>query len=378
MRHVSKKHIVKAILPRNSDKKLLRYLESDNIDVTFFETNVHIAAVDGFRAKIRRRIKNLFSNISLAKQLKQEDLKNSIVHIDVTPWSNFLLLQYLALRTRVFVTFHTPLPRLSGFNELIWRLKFKLFCRSAKIKFSASNEEVKLSLKRFLTPRIYDNVVVVYPSFNQTEINATLTNGKSRELIAQHYNFDSSKFWLCNVGQFIDRKGGWVLLESLKTISQSDDGFLFYWLGTKEISEETKAKIATFGLEEKFRFLSGDEIGSGRNELLQLLCAAEAFVMPSLEEGLPVALIEAMALGKCCLASNINAIPEAIKDNETGILFSAKSSDELARAILQIKRSSQLRQRLASNSRSFAVETFGEELNGERMLREYEKSFNEE
>jgi glycosyltransferase involved in cell wall biosynthesis len=378
MRHVSKEYGVKAILPRNSDKKLLRYLESDNIDVTFFETHVHIVAVDGFKAKIRRRFKNLFSNISLAKQLNKEDLENSIIHIDVTPWSNFLLLQYLALRSRVFITFHTPLPRLSGFNELIWRLKFKLFCRSANIKFSASNQEVKLSLERFLTPKIYDNVAVVYPSFNQSEINATLTNKSSRELIAQRYNLDSSKFWLCNVGQFIDRKGCWILLESLKKISEVDDGFLFYWLGTKDISEETKLKIASFGLKERFRFLSGDEIGPGRSDLLQLLSAAEAFVMPSLEEGLPVALIEAMALGKCCLASNINAIPEAIKHNENGILFGVNSSEELTTAIVETKNNSQLRQKLESNSRSFAVETFGEDLNGERMLREYEKSFNEE
>lgn len=377
MRQVSKFYNVKAILPLNSEKKLLSYLESNNVEFVFFESKLDFSPAKGFFKKIIRKFSNFICNYKLILSLEKQDLKNSIIQIDVTPWTNFLLLLYLSFRTNVFVTFHTPLPKISNARKVLWKIKFSIFSRIKNINFYASNYEVKKSLSEFLTEKKFSQIQIIYPSFNNTEINKIQNVAQSREEIAVKYEFDSNKFWLCNVGQFIDRKGCWILLETLKEITKTNTNIFCYWLGTKDISTETKSLIKTYGLDNHFRFLSSNEIGDSREDLLNLLNVSDLFVMPSLEEGLPVALIEAFALGKCCVASNINAIPEAIRDNETGILVDANNVTKLCKAIQNIIENKKLRQNCEVNSKKFALYNFDEERNGKIMLSEYQKSFNE-
>ena len=73
-------------------------------------------------------------------------------------------------------------------------------------------------------------------------------------------------------------------------------------------------------------FLSSDQIGTEHVDLFKLLRLADVFALPSYVEGLPISIIEAMALGIPTISTNINAIPEAIKHLETGILIEAGNS----------------------------------------------------
>ena len=93
-----------------------------------------------------------------------------------------------------------------------------------------------------------------------------------------------------------------------------------YWLGTGELSFEQKRQVDSYKLNGRFFYLSGDDIGPNRSDLLSLIKVADLFVLPSLEEGLPVALIEAMALAKACISTETGAIPEAIAQGRTGWL----------------------------------------------------------
>jgi glycosyltransferase involved in cell wall biosynthesis len=125
-------------------------------------------------------------------------------------------------------------------------------------------------------------------------------------------------------------------------------------------------------LRENFRFLS-DEISGQRDDLFSLWKMADLFVLPSFQEGLPVALIEAMALGQACIASEINAIPEAVRHLETGYLIETGDSDKLAKAIGTLADDKTLRQKLGENAQKFILKNFEEKIIGEKMLRLYEK-----
>src|SRR5439155_14953428 len=61
-------------------------------------------------------------------------------------------------------------------------------------------------------------------------------------------------------------------------------------------------------------------IAFSRNDVADLLDLADVFVMPSLWEGLPMAVLEAMVAGKAIIASRIAGIPEAVVDGREGIL----------------------------------------------------------
>ena len=372
MRNVAGEFAVKAVLPNGSDKKLLDYLDANCIEYDFYEGSMDGSKAESVSRRIERRLNDFIANLSLARHLSHYDLKNSIVQIDVAPWAGFTLLFYLICRTNVFVTFHTAIPELSFLRRLLWKTKFALLNISQRFQIAASNLDVKKSLRPFVSEARYSRIEIVYSSVNAEEIKKVVDENKTRREIADKYNFPFEKTWVCNVAQFIERKGCWVFLEAIKTLQKQRSDLFFYWLGTAPLTEETRERLEKYGLGDNFRYLAGNETGGTRHDLLTLLKASNLFVLPSFQEGLPVALLEAMALEKACVASRINAIPEAVEHLETGVLVEAGDAQKLAAAIGALADDKFLQKKLGENARRTALENFEEKVIGQKMLRLYE------
>jgi glycosyltransferase involved in cell wall biosynthesis len=80
-----------------------------------------------------------------------------------------------------------------------------------------------------------------------------------------------------------------------------------------------------------------------RSDVTSWLSALEIFVLPSLWEGLPNSLLEAMALGLPCVASNVDGVPEVIKHQESGLLTPPASSAALAECLARLIADAELR-----------------------------------
>jgi len=372
IRTISHKFDVRAVLPNGSDKKILQYLEANNIEYDFFEGSMDSSKAKSVGQRIKRRLNDSFINLSLAKHLSKYDLKNSIVQIDVAPWAGFALLYYLISKTNVFVTFHTAIPQLSFLRRALWKSKFAILTASRHFQIAASNLDVKKSLRPFVGESRYRQIEIVYSSVNAEEIEKVLKENKTRREIAEKYNFPYEKTWVCNVAQFIERKGSRVFLEAIEILRKQRSDLFFFWLGTASLAREVQETIEKYNLKDNFRYLAGNEIGESRHDLLTLLKAADLFVLPSLEEGLPVALLEAMALGKACIASRVNAIPEAVKQNETGVLVDAGNPEKLASAVGELSDDKLTREKLGENAQKLVLENFEEKVIGQKMLRLYE------
>ena len=89
---------------------------------------------------------------------------------------------------------------------------------------------------------------------------------------------------------------------------------------------------------------------------------------------MPIALLEAMSLGIPSISTNINAIPEAVRNNDTGILIEAGKSDELVRAIKRLKSDPFLRAKLSERGKDFVVENFDERVCAKIVLESYENA----
>jgi glycosyltransferase involved in cell wall biosynthesis len=372
MRSISRRYKVKVVLPKGSDRKIIQYLEANNIEYDFFEGKMDFEKAKTIRRRTKRRINDFLTNLSLASYLSRFNLKDSIIQIDVAPWAGFVLLFYLILKTNVFVTFHTAIPQLTFPRQIFWKIKFAILTVSKRFHLVASNLDVKKSLRPFISESRYDELEIVYSSINVEEIEKVLKDNKTRQEISQKYNFPIEKTWICNVGQFIERKGCWVFLETIEILRRQRKDLFFFWLGTSPLRKETIKELEKYNLKDSFRFLSSEEIGNNRTDLLSLLNAADLFVLPSFQEGLPVALLEAMALGKACIASNINAIPEAVKHFETGLLVDPGNSQKLAQIIGELADDVRLQKKLGKNAQKFVLENFEEKIIGKKMLRLYE------
>lgn len=129
-----------------------------------------------------------------------------------------------------------------------------------------------------------------------------------------------------SVGRFVEQKGQMLLVEAMARCTAPVHLTL---VGDGPLRPELEAAIARLGLGARIA-LPGwmDEAGVRR-----ALEAAHAMVMPSFAEGLPVALMEAMAAGRPCIATYIAGIPELMIDGQTGWLVPAGAPDALAHAL---------------------------------------------
>ncbi len=89
----------------------------------------------------------------------------------------------------------------------------------------------------------------------------------------------------------------------------------------------------------------------GQDEIRDLYRSADVFCLPSLSEGLPVVLMEAMALGVPVLSTRIMGIPELIEDGRSGLLVSPGRVDQVAAALERLLTDPELRARLAAGAR---------------------------
>jgi glycosyltransferase involved in cell wall biosynthesis len=96
-----------------------------------------------------------------------------------------------------------------------------------------------------------------------------------------------------------------------------------------------------------------------RQDVPDVLAAADIFVLPSLWEGLPIGLLEAMAMGKAIIASNADGTREIVEHHKNGILVSISSlQKETAEALLKLSEQPQLRKELETNARATITERF--------------------
>lgn len=114
-----------------------------------------------------------------------------------------------------------------------------------------------------------------------------------------------------------------------------------------------------------------------REDIPQMLCAADIFVLPSYREGLPVSVLEAMAMGKPVVATRIRGCREEVTHGSNGYLCNVKDSDDLAEKLDLLIDDEELRELYGNNSRSRFEADFTEELVMERQLRVYRRLMEE-
>jgi glycosyltransferase involved in cell wall biosynthesis len=95
-----------------------------------------------------------------------------------------------------------------------------------------------------------------------------------------------------------------------------------------------------------------------RRDVAALMAAADVLVLPSRQEGLSNALLEAMAAGLPVVASRVGGNVELVRDSQTGFLFPAGDAPALARALLTLQGDPTLRARLSREARAFVDERF--------------------
>jgi len=142
-------------------------------------------------------------------------------------------------------------------------------------------------------------------------------------------------------------KGHTYLLEAMRVIIKEKPAARLLIVGDGPEKENLKNLSKILGIKNKVIFL--DPLKNTED----ILSITDVYTMPSLEEGLGMSLLEAMAAGKSCVASRVGGIPEFVEDGVTGLMVKSKDSAALGEAILKLLRDPQLRGKIGKSAQRF-------------------------
>ena len=150
---------------------------------------------------------------------------------------------------------------------------------------------------------------------------------------------------IVSVGRFAPEKGHRYLIEALNLLDLGEFGWHCTFLGEGELETELRELASGYGLSERVTFPGYCE------DVFPFLLKADVFVLPSLHESSPNALIEAMGIGMPCIASDVGGIVDLIEPGKTGIRVPPQDASALAAALHQALTAPDLASKLGRNAR---------------------------
>ena len=155
-----------------------------------------------------------------------------------------------------------------------------------------------------------------------------------------------------SAGRLARQKGFRYLIEAVALLPERHHDLMFIVLGDGKHKERLKALAEKEGVSEKIHFEGFVEDTSA------YLAGSALFVLPSLYEGMSNAAMEAMALGKAVVMTNVNGASELVDDSGKGVLVPPADPQALAEAISGLMDKPALRQRMGENAAVHIQEHF--------------------
>lgn len=361
------------VLPFGSNPQMIHFLDELDIKYEFFKGYFDKPAARTIPGKLRIHWIKLRNEFAMIRHIRRLDPVPAVVHVELGPNQSLLALAVLCMRTPVFITGHNRLGA-GPVRELLWKAKFGIASLLPNLRIFCANEDARTFFRQYYRGAKAKEIEVTYASINPREINDVLESDLDREALLRRLGIPSDRPIVLSVGQFIDRKGRWTLLNAAKEVVRKNREVLFLWITPNMPGEAELEQINAFGLGDSFRLILSDAIGKQRKDILTFFRVADTFALPSFIEGLPIALLEAMALGIPSISTSVNGIPEAVKNRETGLLIEAGDSGALANAILDLIRDKELSDKLGQAGREFVIEHFDERKAALTALHAYKRA----
>jgi len=285
-------------------------------------------------------IRALFALINIFRQEKPD-----IVHTHTSKAG--ILGRWAAFFAKISIIIHTP------HGHIFWGY----FCKPMASVF--------ILLER-LTAGITDKIITLTQQEKNDHLRFNIAPEEKFSVI--HSGVDLSKFsktvnvremkqQLCipeesfvvgTVGRLTPVKGHKYLLKAASTVVQHKPQTIFVFLGDGELLMELEEMALSYGIKEHVKFLGW------RPDVADVMATFDIFVLPSLNEGMGKVIVEAMAMAKPIIASNVGGIPDIVSPNDNAILFEPANSDMLAEKINYLYNDNTKRKQMGERGKAIA------------------------
>jgi len=224
-------------------------------------------------------------------------------------------------------------------------------------------------------------LMVTISAYNKSYLTAGPLAGAADKIRIIHCGVDPTEYRfvrrpraansLLTVGRLASIKGFPVLLEACSRLQQDQVPFHLSIVGDGPMRGELKRLAAALGLQGTVSFMGSQT----QQSIRELMRQATVFALPCVvdergdRDGIPVALMEAMASGLPVVTTDVSGIPELVRDDDTGLVVPAGQPAPLAAALARALGDGELRDRLASRARQHVETQFDSRQEASRLLR---------
>ena len=309
------------------------YLLCKHRDSSLF--NYHVIVSES--GPIVEKIRELEIPVSIIKMKGITDLWKVVILLPYVIKHNINLIHVHGARVNVFaclVSQMTGIPIIATEHNInAWRenLIMNTFDRIMGImnkkRVAVSQGVAKSLIESRVVPK--DKVTVIYNGIETSNFDDLPCAIKR---VRKEFGINDTDILIGSVGRLSEEKGYKYLVEAAKIVCEKYNHAKIMIVGPGKLREVLYQQISKLNLRNKF-ILTGY-----REDIPEILQSFDIFVLPSLTEGLPLSLLEAMASGKPVVASAVGGTPEVIQHGVTGILVPPKDSQALAQGVISIIR----------------------------------------
>jgi glycosyltransferase involved in cell wall biosynthesis len=232
--------------------------------------------------------------------------------------------------------------------------------------FIAVSNDVKSALLTHFGP-IADKISVIYNSVDARRYQLEVDKAH----VVRELGLPSDALVVAVVATFKLQKGHRYLIEALPAVITQFPKVHLLFIGDGEQRDALQTQVERNCVDKHVHFMGF------RQDIPQLLAASNFFVLPSLWEGLPMALIEAMASGLPVIATAVSGSKQVVVDGESGLLVAPGNATQLEQALVRLLSNPELAQALGRAAQARVATRFGAKKQAEEhialFLRELEK-----
>jgi len=332
-----------------------------------------------YEVKMTRKItplKDLISLLKLFLYFKKE--RFTIVHT-YTPKAG-ILGRIAARMAGVPIVIHTSFGFYIGPQVSTWVKRLILFAEKiasyfCDLIFSQNKEDIELAVKKkIVNPKKikFSTYGINITRFNSLNFSQEFIYKKKKEL-----DIGEGKKIIGMVGRFVKEKGYLDLFKAFKIVRTKNPDVVLLLIAPLDKEKNDALNYSIFrdyGIEKEVIVLGREGEISDIEEFYSLM---DIFVLPSYREGFPYSIMEASAMGRPVVATDIRGCREAVEDRVTGILVPAKNPYQLAQALIYLLDNQEKSEELGRNGRRKAEKEFDERLVFDRIEEEYQRLIKE-
>jgi glycosyltransferase involved in cell wall biosynthesis len=191
---------------------------------------------------------------------------------------------------------------------------------------------------------------LIYNAIDTDEFAWASENGA---LVRAEFQLEQDEICIGCVGRLVRGKGHDNLLKAAAQLNNTGTRIKFLIIGDGINRSTLQARAEQLGIADKVVF------AGYRSDMPAVMCALDVFTLPSnCAEGLPMALIEAMAAGRAVVATRVGGVSEIVEHEKSGLLVPPRDSNALAESLQRLIVDSSLRERLGVAAKKRAQQRF--------------------